>query len=180
MRLGIDLDGVVANFNMGWIERYNDEFGSDVSIDQVDRWDVIPSLTHFRHMGEFWHWAADLDGASLFRHLEPYPEAIPALQRLSRNHHIVIVTTKPRFATHDTFAWIAEHRIPTREVHITGRKWTVDCDVYLDDGPHNLEDLVEHRPKAAVFRFVRPWNEPVPGVVDVSDWDEFERCVNGL
>ncbi len=180
MRLGIDLDGVVADFNTGWIDRYNEQFGSGVSLDQVDRWDVIPSLTHFRHMGEFWHWAADLDGASLFRHLEPYPEAIPALQRLSRDHQIVIVTTKPRFATHDTFAWIAEHHIPTREVHITGRKWTVDCDVYLDDGPHNLEDLVEHRPTAAVFRFVRPWNEPVAGAIDVADWDEFERCVNGL
>ena len=26
MRLGIDLDGVVADFSTGWVNRYNDEF----------------------------------------------------------------------------------------------------------------------------------------------------------
>jgi len=30
MRLGIDLDGVVANFNAGWMRRYNDEYGTDL------------------------------------------------------------------------------------------------------------------------------------------------------
>ena len=46
MRLGIDLDGVVADFNTGWVNRYNDEFGSNVSSDQVDSWDAMGDLTH--------------------------------------------------------------------------------------------------------------------------------------
>src|SRR5690606_28411053 len=137
-------------------------------------WDAIPTLTHFRHMGEFWKWAQDHDGHSLFRHLETYQGAVEALWRLTkRRHAIVIVTTKPTWAIHDTFEWIAEHRLPTREVHITDRKWDVDCDVYLEDAPHNLEALVRHRPDRVVARYVRPWNEPVPGAVDVADWNEF-------
>jgi 5'(3')-deoxyribonucleotidase len=177
MRLGIDLDGVVADFNGGWTRFYNREHGTALTAASVTDWNQIPELTHFRHMGEFWRWASDLDGASLFRHLEPLPGAIEALEELATEHEIVIITTKPDFAVGDTFEWIAEHGIPTREVHITEDKWDVACDVYLDDGPHVLPGLVAARPHAVVCRYVRPWNDPVPGAVDVADWAEFQRVV---
>lgn len=178
MRLGIDLDGVGADFNSGWISRYNAQFGADVAFDAVRSWDAIPALTHFRHMGEFWDWARDHEGHSLFRHLEPYPGAVEALWSLARDGHaVVVLTTKPWWAIHDTFAWLAQHRIPTREVHILEEKWEVDCDVYLEDAPHNLEELVRHRPDRVVARFVRPWNEPVARVIDVHGWDDFQKLV---
>ena len=50
MRLGIDLDGVVADFNSGWISRYNLDYGSELPSDAVKAWDAIPSLTHFEDM----------------------------------------------------------------------------------------------------------------------------------
>lgn len=181
MRLGIDLDGVVADFNTGWITRYNSDFGADLAFDAVEAWDAIPSLTHFRHMGEFWKWAQDHDGSSLFRHLETYPGAVDALWKLAKDRHkIVILTTKPPWAIHDTFAWLAQHRIPSREVHILADKWEVDCDIYLEDAPHNLEDLVAHRPERVVARFVRPWNHPVPGAHSVTDWDDFLKLVDSV
>jgi 5'(3')-deoxyribonucleotidase len=181
MRLGIDLDGVVADFNSGWISRYNADFGADVAFDAVKAWNAIPSLTHFRHMGEFWKWAQDHDGHSLFRHLETYPGAVEALWQLARRRHdIVILTTKPPWAIHDTFAWLADHRIPTREVHILEHKWEVDCDIYLEDAPHNIENLVSHRPHRVVGRFVRPWNSPVDGARDVEDWKSFLTLVSSV
>lgn len=181
MRLGIDLDGVVADFNTGWIRRYNAEFGADLAFDAVEAWDAIPSLTHFRHMGHFWRWAKDHDGHSLFRHLETYPAAVETLWHLTKQRHeVVILTTKPWWAIHDTFAWLSDQRIPTREVHILGDKWAVDCDVYLDDAPHNLADLIEHRPDRLVCRFVRPWNSAVAGVRDVNTWEEFRDVVGSV
>ena len=179
MRLGIDLDGVVADFNGGWTRLYNRQFGGSLGAESVTGWSQIPQLTHFRNMREFWEWSKDLDGASLFRHLDLFPGAKEALEDLARRHHIVIITTKPRFAVHDTFAWIAEHRIPTTEVHITEAKWTVDCDVFLDDGPHVLPGLVARRPDSMICRYVRPWNDPVDGAIDVSDWHDFGKVVDG-
>jgi len=173
-RLGIDLDGVVADFNAGWIGLYNDEYGANIPLDAVESWGAPPELTHFDHMGQFWRWAKSIEGASLFRHLEPYPDALPALEELSRHgHEIVILTAKPDWAVHDTFAWLAEHRIPTREIHILEDKWTVECDVYLDDAPHQVSELAERRPNADVCRFVRPWNAPVRGTVDVDSWADY-------
>jgi 5'(3')-deoxyribonucleotidase len=181
MRLGIDLDGVVADFNTGWITRYNSDFGTDVAFDAVTSWDAIPSLTHFRHMGEFWRWAQDHDGHTLFRHLETYAGAVEALWTLAKKRHaVVILTTKPPWAIHDTFEWIAEHRLPTREVHILDRKWEVDCDLYLEDAPHNLAELVRNRPDRMVARFVRPWNQPVEGAVDVEDWESIVKLVDSV
>jgi 5'(3')-deoxyribonucleotidase len=178
MRLGIDLDGVVADFNAGWIRRYNRQYGTELPLDSVQSWDAIPSLTHFEDMGQFWKWAQDHDGHTLFRHLEPYPEALETLQHLThRRHQVVVLTTKPPWAVPDTFAWLAEHRLPTREVHILEDKWRVDCDVYLDDAPHILRQLVRHRPERLICRFVRPWNQPIPGTVDVADWPGFTQAV---
>ncbi len=180
MRLGIDLDGVVADFNSGWMRRYNEQFGTELDPSMVTTWNAMLGLTRFASMQEFWSWAHGSDGPSIFRDLPVFPDAVPALRRLSVDHDIVILTTKPRWAIHDTFAWIAEHRVPTREVHMITRKWEVDCDVYLDDAPHLLPRLVVSRPNATIARFVRPWNQPVDGVHDVDDWPAFEELVAGL
>ena len=181
MRLGIDLDGVVADFLSGWMGIYNREFDSDLQPEAVQTWDGMVPLTHFPDMEAFWEWAAGSDDrASIFRHLEPYHDAVPALLQLARSHEIVILTQKPAWAVHDTFAWIADHEIPTREVHMTARKWRVPCDVYLDDAPHQVRALHRHRPEAAVVRFVRAWNEPVPGVHDIASWEDFIDLVDRI
>jgi 5'(3')-deoxyribonucleotidase len=176
LRLGIDLDGVVADFNAGWIERYNTQFGSALLPEHVDIWDAPTLMTHFTDMREFWSWARTAGGgASIFRVLQPYHGAIEALERLAERDRVVIITTKPRFAVHDTFEWLAEHRVPTTEVHIVDDKSEVTCDVYLDDADHNIESLVAAHPSSLVCRFVRPWGTSHAGAVDVSDWEHFEH-----
>src|SRR5665811_1760747 len=100
MRLGIDLDGVVADFNTGWMQLHADEFGSVLRPDMVDSWNCLHRLGGFADMREFWAWAAPKEHRrSIFRHLEPYPTAVDSLRRLSSaGHHVVIVTTKPDWA----------------------------------------------------------------------------------
>lgn len=178
MRLGIDLDGVVANFTHGWMRFYNRDFGTELEVEDSRDWGDLVNLTHFRNIGEFWKWSSKLDGRSVFWHLEPFPGAVEALQRLSDDgHDIVVLTTKPDFAVGDTHEWIAEHEVPADEIHILEDKWIVDCDVYLDDGPHVLPGLVKHRPDRTVCRYVRPWNRPVEGAVDIHEFAEFEDLV---
>ncbi len=181
LKLGIDLDGVVADFTAGWMRFYNREYGTQLRVEDSTTWDGLVSLTHFESMSEFWRWSADLDGHSVFWHLDTFPGAVQALTQLDADgHHIAILTTKPRFAVHDTFEWLARHRIPTTEVHILEDKWRVECDVYLDDSPHVLPGLVRNRPDRTVCRYVRPWNDPVKGTVDVASFDDFREVVSGL
>lgn len=181
LRLGIDLDGVVADFNRGWMRAYNEQFDADLSPEQVQMWDGLYTLTHFEDMDQFWAWARDHGGHSVFRYLEPYPDAIETLRSLNRSgHDLVILTAKPDWAVHDTMEWLADHRIPTREIHFLDDKWRIECDLYLDDSPHTLRGYVEHRPSDRVCRFVRPWNEPVEGARDVRSWSQFHHVVDDV
>lgn len=182
LRLAIDLDGVVADFNRGWTSAYNHRFGGQLAAEMVESWDGPLALTHFEDMSAFWAWARDVDGQSVFRHLEPYPEALEALGRLDRDgHRVVIVSAKPDWAIPDTLAWLAQHRIPTREVHFTESKFEVDADVYLDDAPAQLQELTRHRgASAAVCRYVRPWNDPVEGAHDIHGWSDLFALVRRL
>jgi 5'(3')-deoxyribonucleotidase len=179
LRLGIDLDGVVADFNAGWTALHRHEFGSTVEPSMVTTWNGLADLGGFTDMNEFWRWAqGNGQRPTLFRHLEPYPHALDTLRTLRRRgHRIVVITTKPGWAVYDTFRWLADNEMPTTEVHITDTKSDVDCDVYLDDSPHVLPDLVANRPDAIVCRFVRPWNDALDGTVDVADWAEFHQVV---
>ena len=179
MRLGIDLDGVVANFTHGWMRFYNRDFGAQLVVDDSQDWGDLVNLTHFHDIDEFWRWSSRLDGRSVFWHLEPFPGAVEALQRLTRDgHEIVVLTTKPDFAVTDTHDWIERHGIPAAEIHILEDKWLVDCDVYLDDGPPVLAGLLKHRPDRLICRYVRPWNRPLEGAVDIQDFDEFIKLVS--
>lgn len=178
MRLGIDLDGVVAAFNTGWMARYNREFGTELTPDLVQKWDGLTDLTHFEHMGQFWKWARNGDEPSIFRDLPLVEGAHAGLQELAQDHRIVIVTAKPGWAIHDTFAWLADNKIPTREVHIIMNKWEVPCDVYVEDSPYQLPAIVKQRPDAMVFRFVRGWNQPVPGAHDITNWAQLTQLIS--
>lgn len=178
MRLGIDLDGVVANFIKGWMDRYNTEYGARLTEELVDSWDAAGDLTHFESLDDFWLWAgASGDGPTVFRDLDPYPGALRALNQLAGCHDIVILSMKPDWAISDTYRWIADRRIPTTEVHFLRDKWLVDCDVYLDDSPFALPALVANRPSSVVCRFVRSYNDPVAGAIDIDNWDQFVSLV---
>ena len=182
LRVGVDLDGVVADFNGGWTRLYNAQFGSALTADQVTAWDAPEALTHFDSMTGFWRWArtAGGNGRSLFAELKPYPGAVNGLRALLDAAHVAIITTKPAWAIPDTLHWLARLGLPLREVHITSDKPSVPCEVYLEDSPIQLAALRRHRPEAVVCRFVRPWNRPVDGCVDVTDFDDFLVVVQEL
>ena len=175
LRLGIDLDGVVCDFNAGWMELHKAEFGSDLVPEMVVTWDNLHELGGFKDMNAFWRWAqGNDDRPSIFRHLQPFPNAVETLHKLRDiGHKVVIVTAKPRWAISDTLRWIADHDLPTEEIHIRYRKHRIPCDVYLDDSPLVLPELLRFRPDATVCRMIRPWNAPLEGAIDIVDWNEF-------
>ena len=178
MRLGIDLDGVVAQFNKGWMEQHRKQFGSDLDPSMVVGWNDLHLLGGFETMDAFWDWFRNGDGPSWFRHFETYPGAMDTIHRLrGQGHQIVILTHKFDWSIPDTFGWLSDIGMPSREVHILADKYRVECDVYLDDSPLVLPELVTHRPDSLVCRFVRPWNDPIAGATDVHSWAEFEALV---
>ena len=112
MRLGIDLDGVVTNFTADWKRFYNKQIGTTFIFEDSKNWGDLVDLTHFQDINEFWARASDIDGHSIFWHLDPFPGAIDTIRSLvDTGHQIVVITTKPSFAINDTHIWLERHRV---------------------------------------------------------------------
>ena len=119
MRLGIDLDGVVCDFNAGWMRLHMAEFGSELKPEMVVSWDNLHELGGFADMPAFWRWAqGNADRPSIFRHLEPYPEALETLHALRdagtshRHPHGEAALGDPRHAALDRRPRAADGRDP--------------------------------------------------------------------
>lgn len=55
---------------------YNRDFGTNLTVEESVSWNGLVDLTHFNDMDEFWKWSSDLDGRSLFWHLDTFPGAL--------------------------------------------------------------------------------------------------------
>ena len=181
MRIGVDLDGVVANFTKGWTKYYEEEFGKKILEDDIQSWGLSEPLTHFKEDLDFWKWAKDINGSSIFRNLEVYENSVETLNELSKSgHDIVIISSKPWWSIHDTLMWLGENKIPTKEIHFIEDKWTIDCEVYIDDAPYQLENYKENTVDKKIIRFVRSYNKPLDGVYDIYNWKELIPLLNSF
>ena len=181
MRIGVDLDGVVANFTKGWTKYYEEEFGKKILEDDIQSWGLSEPLTHFKEDLDFWKCAKDINGSSIFRNLEVYENSVETLNELSKSgHDIVIISSKPWWSIHDTLMWLGENKIPTKEIHFIEEKWKIDCDVYIDDAPYQLDRYVKRRKDKTIIRFVRLYNDPIEGVHDLNDWNDLIALLNSI
>ena len=47
MRIGVDLDGVVADFTQGWTSKYKLDFDKEIKEEDITDWGLSKPLTHF-------------------------------------------------------------------------------------------------------------------------------------
>ena len=66
MRIGVDLDGVVADFTQGWTSQYKKDFGKEIQEKDITEWGLSQPLTHFEEEIDFWNWAKNFNGYSIF------------------------------------------------------------------------------------------------------------------
>jgi 5'(3')-deoxyribonucleotidase len=146
--LGVDLDGVVADFYGGlrivaaeWLGVPLHDLPEDVTYG-LPEWN-LDSAGGYEALHRF-----AVTQRGLFKALTPLPGAAPTLRRFSgRNIRIRIITHRLFIkyfhgqALSQTIEWLEYHGIPYWDLCFMKEKAAVGADLYLEDAPQNIEKL---------------------------------------
>ena len=183
--INIDLDGVIYP----WHETFK-----EWAENQLDR--ELPEITHWDFYED---WGLTAGGfKNLFRRgveyghiwdrdVPPVKGAIQSLWSLSDDGYYIRILTHRlahkfghKLAVDQTVAWLDRNSIPYRSLAVIGSepKTNYPARVLLDDSSSNL--LQWDRAYGTAIRYIRPWNESMPGLDAVADWEEAEITIRSM
>jgi 5'(3')-deoxyribonucleotidase len=177
--LGVDLDGVVADFYTAirlvaaeWLGKPVTELDPEVQYGLTEWGFTSDTYTPMHRFA--------VTQRGLFRELEPIEGAPAALRRLSNaDIHIRVITHRlfiPHFhqeAVQQTIQWLDYYAIPYRDLCLTDDKVAVGANMYVEDAPHNVEAL---RQVAPTIVFTNSTNRHLPSP-RADTWQEVEGLV---
>ena len=179
-RLGVDLDGVVADYIAGLRETVAAARGGDPSELTLDvDWELTPwGLGPGDYLAHHNRFVAD--GGYL--RLDPLPGAVEALHRLAAAGVLIRIVTHRGFhrpqvhrSLADTIQWLHDHQVPYDEFCAVEGKTEVECDLHIDDAPHHIAAF--HDAGRPVVVFDAPWNRHVDDRgLRVRNWAEAEAA----
>ena len=182
--LGVDLDGVVADHT----RRFRDILAEIRGVD--------PETLPLERSWDFGEWGLGPDEYAtyhriavmehdMFRTMELVEGAADALWRLSDAGIWIRIVTHRLYvnwghekAVGDTAAWLDHQKIPYRDLCFLGSKPQVEADCYIDDAPHNIEQL--RATGKPVIAFTQPYNRHLTGGLRAESWIEAEEIVMRL
>jgi uncharacterized HAD superfamily protein len=184
MTLGLDIDGVLADFITPFLRLLEIRTGSD-PIDPASITD--PNFVHHPFLTKEIIMecmeAASYD-PKFWRVLEPLPSPKQwrALDKLGRDHQVVFIThrwVRDTFDIHRvTCDWLTQHGVSDPVVHFTQDKKSLlvkklNIEIFVDDRHENCQD-VAMATDAAVFMPHRPYNQAFnhPKVRRIRELDE--------
>ena len=184
MRVGLDLDGVTANFHQRYIDEINDRHDSHLTLNDWKVWDLtnVPWITP----EEFNETIKYVNESGAFRHLEPIRGALRGIERLRREGHSIHVITYRTFqARADTVPWLDYHGVDFETLSFSKEKGelcrSLSIDYMVDDVQGICEDVIKNGSKAILFD--RPWNSDYvlkDGIYRAKNWTEVGRIINGI
>ena len=193
LRIGVDVDGVLANFNVGYkalIERHTPLRLPDIS-------DYYPTTWHYEKAAgispadEARIWGEIRESSTFWLGLSPYPDTLSVLDRLSvlgLSHDIYFITSRVgRECKSQTERWLRYNgwaSVASPTVLISSEKGlcckALKLTHYLDDRNENVADVLAESPETQTFMLAQPWNQQqgsAPRIPSVAEFlEEVERA----
>lgn len=155
MRIGIDVDGVLANQVAAVLPRIEAKYGLRLSYGQLDQWryplgDSDIGIEIMEAM----------EDSDWIRSMPVHPGCAEALDGLKTLGEVVIVTARPAESAEATLEWLESNRLPFhRIVHCLGtEKVQQNLDILVDDYTGNIEGFLACGSGMGVL-LDQPWNQ---------------------
>lgn len=173
--LGVDLDDVVADLREGFRRFVSAELG--VRLPRPQTWD----FSEWELDGEITDWLAEFAETGGYQRLPVLEGAVEALRAISdADIRIRIITHRLFIKGHhqtlagDTVMWLERVGVPYWDLCFMRDKAEVMADIYIDDAPHNLEEL--SKTGKLVIAMDQPYNQGCPGVRAYS-WEDVKAII---
>lgn len=155
MVIKIDVDGVIRDIIAAMVEIYNERFGENLTVWDIDDYDINLNFSEVeRRLGKkptdyFFNDNGDLVFETLSK---PFYGAKEAIDRLrERGHKVVIVTWQfSKKNMFHTLEFLEEYGINYDDICFTRDKWIVNGDYLIDDNPEFLGDVRDDSEKIMV------------------------------
>lgn len=186
-RVGIDVDGVLADLLTPSLRIASEMLGREVSMSDMTGWDLDSLFSSKEAVEDLWD---RVGAAGVCRNLTPYDGAVDGMRALREVADVYIVTAYlhngPTW-THERDAWVQEHfAIPRSKIVHTKAKYIFAGDALVDDKPRNIEEWAREHTGMPVL-WVQPYNSTHSFGVDLdarvertSNWDVLVDLVHSL
>lgn len=168
MKIGIDIDGVLADFNTGYIDLIRRTTG--IQLPPVSN--VYPDVWHYERAAgvtkkqehEVWE---HIRNSEFWGQLFPLKGTLEVLDKLTQlryeGHEIYFITSRVgKKVKFQTERWLSLYGMNNPTVLISDKKGPVaqglELDVFIDDKPENCADVQLASPKTRVFLLDQPYN----------------------
>lgn len=171
LRIGVDVDNVIAQFVPAYLERHNEEHRTKFTIKDIKSyylcdWLNIPEDEIVKNI-------FDMQANGEYMFLKPTKEVSKYISLLKEKGHNVILITN-RVNASDTIIWLNINKIPFDKVFtIKSKGWILDLlhlDYYIEDNPNNA--YMANRQGIKTIIFNQPWNRMV------KETDTMKRAKN--
>jgi 5'(3')-deoxyribonucleotidase len=167
IRLGIDVDGVLRDFDSKVIEIAKQVYPDKILGEVTRGWDFPNIDVDIKELSKLWQ---ETHCEEIYRNAELMPnvkEEFKLLKEWCRTqrpgYQFICVTAQMPYNACHTHYWLGKHYFNFLEVHISNHKHKIDIDYLIDDSPKNYTKWVEAgRDEKAFILFNRPYNEDCP------------------
>lgn len=169
MKVGMDIDGVLADFNAHYIKLICRCTGRDLFPPGYEPlcWEYPESLGYAKaEIGLVWD---DIKASgSFWTSLPNYPDTTEIMTKLfnlrDKGHDIYFITTRVGYHCKlQTERWLYQRWGVAPTVLISKSKGMVaaglELDMFVDDKPENCIDIVKHMGPNHTYLLDRPWNQ---------------------
>lgn len=175
MRVAVDIDNTVQEWQGRWVELYTHWFDREVDPAVVDTWDALVTGTHFETAAEFFAW---FDRAGGWNDLEYVPGAAGGLYQMQQLRiPFFFVTAREPEGQVPALKFANEWGTHVQFLNAKS-KHLAKADLWIDDSPEVLANLADHGKTA--IRFEQPWNHGAPATHSAATWPEIIEILKEL
>jgi 5'(3')-deoxyribonucleotidase len=185
MRIGVDIDGVLADQTREILQRIGHRTGRRFRRSDVTGWDAILGGIDIEVEIE----ESLQEDPGYVRRMRLIRGAREASHQLAKKHELVAITNRGEESREATEEWLRSKELPIRRIESTRRssKSQVNVDVLVDDNPKNIQEFASSGGVGILF--TQPWNKSVatasvsghrPRVYRADNWQEVCSIVSKL